>query len=138
MVESNQSGRFWPNLYEPLRGLGTKLSEFLSPASEASSDDNVYRISIELPGVSEDDIDLRVTNDSLVVSGEKTESREDKGETWYFSERHYGAFRRSFRLPPDADSESAEAHARDGVLEITVPRKDTAAKRGIKIDVKSK
>lgn len=137
MVETNQLGRFWPHLYEPLRGLGTRLSEWLAPASEASSDDNLYRISIELPGVSEDDIDLRIANDSLIVSGEKTETREDKGETWYFSERQYGAFRRSFRLPPDADADKAEAHAKDGVLEITVPRRTTESGQVRKIDIKT-
>ncbi len=73
MVETSQVGRFWPHLHEPLRGLGNRLSEFLSPASDASSDDSIYRISIELPGVSEEDIDLRVTGDSLIISGEKTQ-----------------------------------------------------------------
>ena len=82
MVESNQSGRLWPQLYEPFRSFGSKLSEWLSPASEASSDEDSYRISIELPGVSEADVQLSATKDSLTVSGEKSESREDKGETW--------------------------------------------------------
>lgn len=136
MVEANQSGRFWPSFYEPLRGLGTRLSEWLSPPSEASSDENQYRISIELPGVSEDDIELSVERDVLTVSGEKSESREEKGDTWYFSERHYGSFRRSFRLPADADAEQAEAHAKHGVLEISVPRRTAMTESGMKIQVK--
>jgi HSP20 family protein len=136
MVETTQTSRFWPHLYEPLKGLGTRISEWLSPASEASSDDNAYTISIELPGVSEDDIDLRIENDSLVVTGEKTEAREDKGETWYFSERQYGSFRRSFRLPPDADPSKAEAHAKDGVLEVTVPRRTQESSQAHKIEIK--
>jgi HSP20 family protein len=136
MVETTQTSRFWPHLYEPLKGLGTRISEWLSPASEASSDDNAYTISIELPGVSEDDIDLRIENDSLVITGEKTEAREDKGETWYFSERQYGSFRRSFRLPPDADPSKAEAHAKDGVLEVTVPRRTQESSQAHKIEIK--
>lgn len=115
---------------------GPRISEWLSPASEASSDDNAYTISIELPGVSEDDIDLRIENDSLVITGEKTEAREDKGETWYFSERQYGSFRRSFRLPPDADPSKAEAHAKDGVLEVTVPRRTQESSQAHKIEIK--
>ena len=137
MVEANQTGRLWPNLYEPVRGLGTKLSEWLSPASEASADDKAYRIAIELPGVSDEDIDLTVTKDLITVSGEKSETREEKGDTWYFSERQYGAFRRSFRLPPDADADGAEAHTKDGVLEVTIPKKPQAANEGRKITVKS-
>ena len=136
MVESNQSGGLWPQLYGPFRNLGSKLSEWLSPASEASSNENAYRISIELPGVSEEDIHLSATKDSLVVSGEKSETREDKGETWYFSERQYGAFRRSFRLPPDAEGDKAEARIKDGVLEISVPRHRAEARQGKKIEVK--
>jgi HSP20 family protein len=137
MVEANQSGRFWPNLYEPLRGLGSRLSEWLSPASEASSNDAAYRISIELPGVAEEDIELTIAGDTLTVSGEKSESREDSGDTWYFSERSYGSFRRSFRLPPDADGEKAEAHSKNGVLEVTVPRRTKEQTQGKKIQVKS-
>ena len=134
MVESSQTG-LWPNLYAPLRGLGTRLSEWLTPASDASSDDAAYRITMELPGVPEDAIELTVDQGMLTVSGEKSESREDKGDTWYFSERQFGAFRRSFRLPGDADAPRAEAHVKDGVLEITVPRKapDTGEARRIEV-----
>ncbi len=136
MVETNQLGRFWPHLYEPLRGFGNRISDWLSPASEASSDDDIYRISIELPGVSEDDIDIRISDDSVIVSGEKSEKREDKGETWYFCERQFGSFRRSFRLPPDANGEKAQANVKDGVLEITVPKRSVKADKSRKIDVK--
>ncbi|EPX75764.1 Hsp20/alpha crystallin family protein [Salipiger mucosus] len=135
MVETNQGG-LWPNLYAPLKGFGTRVSDWLSPASDASSDDKAYRIAVELPGVSEDDIELNVEDGMLSVSGEKSETREDKGETWYFSEREYGSFRRSFRLPGDADADKAEAHVKDGVLEITVPRKPPESSGGRKIAVK--
>ena len=135
MVEPNQSSSLWPQIYEPFRNFGSKLSDWVSPASDASSDDAAYRISIELPGVSESDIQLQAVKDLLVVSGEKSETREDKGETWYFSERQYGSFRRSFRLPPDAAGESAEAKIRDGVLEITIPRIRVESHRGKEIKI---
>ena len=135
MVESNQSGGLWPNLYSPLRNFGSRIADWLSPASDASSDEDAYRISIELPGVGEDDIEVTSDSGVLIVSGEKSASREDKGETWYFSERQYGAFRRSFRLPPDADEAKIEAHMKDGVLDITVPRKkpESGAAKTIKV-----
>lgn len=135
MVESNNSGP-WPNLYAPFRGLGQKLSNLFSPASDASSDEGAYRIRVELPGVPEDAIELTVEDGLLTVSGEKTETREDKGDTWYFSEREFGSFRRSFRLPADADAEKAEAHMVDGVLQVVVPRKAADAARGKRIAVK--
>ncbi|MFC6639579.1 Hsp20 family protein [Sulfitobacter sp. JBTF-M27] len=136
MVESNQSASLWPHLYEPFSRMGTKLKSLFAPASDASSSDNVYRISVELPGVSEDDIELSAENGLLTVSGEKMEETEEQEGTWYFSERQYGAFRRSFRMPEDADIEQTEAHMKDGVLSITVPRRAPAESRGKKIAVK--
>lgn len=131
MVESNQSGNLWPQFTTPLRNLGNRIADWLSPASDASSDADAYRISVELPGVSEKDITLTADAGVLSITGEKTATREDKGETWYFTERQYGAFRRSFRLPADADDAKVEAHMKNGVLEITVPRKssDTGGRR---------
>ncbi len=136
MVEANQTSGLWPHLYEPFRNFGSKLSEWLSPASEASSNERAYRISIELPGVAEEDIHLSATDETLTVSGEKIESREDQGETWYFSERQYGSFRRTFRLPTDAQGSNAEASIKDGVLVVTVPRQPPEERQGRRIEVK--
>lgn len=127
-----------PNLYAPFRHIQNKLADWLTPASDASSDDAAYRIRIELPGVAEDAIDLSVEQGVMTVSGEKTETREDKGDTWYFSEREFGSFRRSFRLPGDADADRAEAHVANGVLEITVPRRAPDSGGGKKIEVKKR
>lgn len=135
MVETSQTSGLWPQLYEPFRNFGSKLSEWMSPASDASSDDQAYRVSIELPGVAEEDVTLSATQDVLAISGHKSEAREDKGDTWYFSERQYGAFRRTFRLPPDADGEKAEAHMKNGVLEITVPRHRAEERQGKTIKI---
>lgn len=137
MVETNQTG-LWPNLYAPLRNLQHRVAEWLSPASDASSDESAYRIRVELPGVPEDAIDLTVDQGVMTVSGEKSESREQEGETWYFSEREWGSFRRSFRLPGDADADKAEAHVKDGVLEILVPRRAPESGGGKKIAVKAR
>ncbi|WP_108835942.1 Hsp20/alpha crystallin family protein [Tateyamaria sp. Alg231-49] len=126
MVEKNAEYGRWPSLYdplfEPLRTLGHRVADWLKPASAASSNDDVYTISMELPGVSESDVDLSVHNGSLVIRGEKKTESEQKGDTWYFSERQYGAFSRSFQLPEDADGGKAQASMKDGVLEVTVPR----------------
>ena len=55
MVEKSHSTGFWPSLYEPFRTMGSRLAEWVAPASEASADDKVYRIALELPGVAEKD-----------------------------------------------------------------------------------
>ena len=136
MVEkSDHSGR-WPSLYDPLRSFGTRLAEWLSPATEASSDESAYDISMELPGVSDEDIELTVENGLVTVSGEKRSHEERKGDTWYFSERQYGAFRRTFKLPEDAQGDEASAKMKEGVLHVTVPKKaPEAASEAKKISI---
>lgn len=135
MVEKTPATSFWPSFYEPFRSFGTRLSEWLAPASEASSDDKVYRIAVELPGVVENDVDVTVDDGMVTVRGEKKESREEKGDTWYFSERQYGSFTRSFRLPADADEDGLRAELKDGVLTLTVPRAAPEAAKARKVPI---
>ena len=135
MVEKTPATSFWPSFYEPFRSVGTRLSEWLAPASEASSDGKSYRIAIELPGVEEKDVEVTVDDGTVTVKGEKRESREEKGETWYFSERQYGSFSRSFRLPADADQGAVSADLKDGVLTLTVARAAPEAARARKVPV---
>lgn len=122
MIEKSEHSGLWPSLYDPFRSFGSRMAEWLRPASEASSGGDAYDISIELPGVSEDDIELTVDDGVVTISGEKRSHEEKKGDTWYFSERQYGAFRRSFSLPDDAQGDQASAEMAEGVLHITVPK----------------
>ncbi|WP_309664106.1 Hsp20/alpha crystallin family protein [Tabrizicola sp.] len=127
MVEKSSASGFWPSLYDPFRLAGSRLADWLAPASEASHGDDGYRISMELPGVSEDEIHLSVEDGLVQITGEKKTSREEKGETWYFSERQFGSFSRSFRLPADADPAGVKAQMKDGVLTVTIPKRPAAA-----------
>ncbi len=132
MVDKSSLTGFWPSFYEPFRSFGTKLADWVAPASEASSDDGAYRIAMEVPGVEEKDIHLTVDQGVVTVKGEKKAEREEKGDTWYFSERQYGSFSRSFRLPNDVDEGAVKADLKDGVLTISVPKKkpaESSAKR---------
>jgi HSP20 family protein len=126
MVEKNAEHSRWPSLfdplYDPLRAFGHRVADWLRPATAASSNDDAYSITMELPGVAEGDIDLSVSNGTLVIRGEKKTEKEEKGDTWYFSERQYGAFSRSFQLPEDADGGKASASMTDGVLKVSIPR----------------
>ena len=134
MVESATPGGLWPSIYQPFARAGARLGEWLSPASEASSNESNYCISVELPGVAEEDVTLDVHDGVVTLKGEKREHTEKKGENWFFSERSYGAFSRSFRLPADADGDKAEATLKDGVLTIDVPRLPAdAGRKSVKI-----
>ncbi len=71
----------------------------------------------------------------VTVKGEQRDAREEKGDTWYFSERQYGGFSRSFRLPADADQGAVSAGLKDGVLTLTVARAAPEAARARKVPV---
>lgn len=134
MVEKSHTG-LWPSLYDPFRTFGQKLAEFLSPASDAKLADDTYTITMELPGVAGGDVELTVKDAVVTVRGEKKTEREEEGDTWYFTERQYGAFTRSFRLPPDADETGVGADLKDGVLTITVPRTEPKAEDERKVEI---
>ncbi len=135
MVEKTSLSSLWPSLYEPFRLAGSRIADWLSPASEASQDDNGYRISVELPGVAEEDIHLTVEDGMVEVKGEKKTSREEKGETWYFSERQFGSFTRSFRLPADADQAGVRAEVKNGVLTVVIPKKQQSEPKPKRIPI---
>ncbi len=136
MVEKSHTAGMWPQLYEPFRNFGSRVAEWLAPASDASSGEKGYRISMELPGVEEKDIDISVHEGVVSVKGEKSETKEEKGDNYFFSERQYGAFSRSFRLPADADPEAVSADLKDGVLTISVGRRSNEQAGAKKVEIK--
>ena len=123
MVETSHKSGFFPTLADPFRGLGARVADWFAPASEASAGKDAYRISVEVPGVAEEDLEITVHEGVLTISGKKQSSREEKGDTWFFSEREFGSFSRSVRLPPDADGDKVGAALKDGVLALTVPKR---------------
>lgn len=126
---------WWSQLLDPIRQIGARVAAFLSPSAEAAETAASYEITLELPGMSDDEIHLEIQGDRLVVTGEKRAQREESGKDHYYSERAYGRFRRSFRLPGDADLYSIGATHKDGVLTVTVPRYTSSRPAGRKIPV---
>ena len=135
MVEKSHTAGALPNLYEPLKSFGQKLADWFAPPSEASVSEDAYEIIVELPGVQDQDIDVSVHDGNLIVRGEKKSQREESGRTYFFSERVYGAFQRTFRLPPDADQNAIEASYGDGVLTLRVGKRGVDASDHRRIEV---
>jgi HSP20 family protein len=136
MVEKSHTAGWWPNLYEPLRTAGQKVADWFAPRSDASAMENAYEINVELPGVKPEDVDVSIHDNSLIVRGEKRTEREEKGKTYFFSEREYGSFQRTFRLPPDADAENIDASFADGILCLKVAKRSASEPGGRKIEVR--
>jgi HSP20 family protein len=109
---------------------------FSAPPIDISEDDKSYKLSAELPGLDAKDVDVSVSDDMLVLKGEKRQEKEQKDENYYFSERAYGTFQRSFELPASVDRDKITADFVKGVLTITLPKTATASKQK-KIEVKS-
>jgi HSP20 family protein len=110
---------------------------FSAPAVDVSEDDAAYKITAELPGLEEENIDIAISGDLLTLKGEKHSEREEKDKNHYLSERSYGSFQRSFVLPESVDRDKIAADLAKGVLTITLPKTPAAQKPSKKIQVKS-
>lgn len=90
------------------------------PSIDVNETDNEVKVTAELPGMNQDDIDLRVDDHILSISGERKDERGDKDRG--YSERYYGRFERRIALPRDVDEKACNATFRDGVLTVTFPK----------------
>lgn len=107
-----------------------------SPRIDVSENDKEIKISAELPGMDEKDIDVSLQNDMLTLKGEKKEEKEDKGKDYYRMERSFGSFSRTIPLPVEVETDKIEAKFKKGVLTITLPKTAKAVAETKKIPVK--
>ena len=98
------------------------IGNFVNASMNVSETDKEIRITAELPGVTEQDIDVSLDDDVLTIRGEKKFERKDDKENFHFVERSYGTFQRSLRLPYAVESEQVRASFENGVLTVTVPK----------------
>ena len=102
-----------------------------TPAYEVDEHEDHYLISLDIPGVSKNDVKVEVVDEKLVITGErKSEKRETEGRRYG---RFYGKFERTFKLPTDVDFDKIEARFENGVLELAVPKAEAARPRTIAI-----
>jgi len=110
---------------------------FSTPAVDMTEDDKAYKITAELPGLEEKNIDVAVSGDMLTLKGEKRYEKDEKDKNHYMAERAYGSFQRSFGLPDGIDREKIAAELSKGVLTITLPKIAEAQKPQKKIEIKA-
>lgn len=102
-------------------GWGNTLSTF-TPAINVAESDRDYKVTVELPGMDEQDIELSLHRDHLTIKGEKKQEHEEKGNGFHRVERSYGSFQRMIPLPQEVDAEQVTANFQKGVLTITLPK----------------
>ena len=108
-----------------------------APAVDVYEDEHQVTLKIEVPGIDEKDIDVRVENNTLTVQGERKIEKEEKEENYRRVERQYGSFTRTFTLPQTVDSEALKASYEHGVLTLTLPKKEAAKPKQIKVEINS-
>jgi HSP20 family protein len=107
------------------------------PIADIVEHEDKYEIALELPGVEEKDIHVRLSNGSLTVRGEKHGEREEKRKDYYLSERSFGSFQRTFRVPDGVDADKVTAEFKNGLLTVMLPKTQEAQQREKRIPVKS-
>jgi HSP20 family protein len=114
---------------------GTLSTRGWNPAVDIYETDHNVTLKAELPGIDPKDVDIRVEDGTLHLSGERKFEKEVKEENYHRVERTYGSFTRSFALPRSVDPDKVTAEYKDGVLTLTVPKKEEAKPKTIKVQL---
>jgi HSP20 family protein len=107
-------------------------SEF-SPACDLSESADAYQVRMDVPGIKPDDINVQVTGDSVRITGERKEEKEEKDKTYHRIERRSGSFCEVLRLPGAVNEEKVQAEFHDGVLTVTLPKSEATRTRTVKV-----
>jgi len=108
-----------------------------APAVDVYEDEHNVTLKVQVPGIDEKDIDIRIENNTLTLHGERKFEKEEKEENFRRVESSYGSFTRTFTLPQTVDAEKVTANYDKGVLKITLPKKAEAKPKQIKVNVGS-
>ncbi len=135
MSLQDRLNRLFNESYRPQGEDDWALGGTWAPAVDIYEHENNIVIKAELPGVDPKDVDIRLDNNVLTVKGERKLDHEVKKESYHRVERSYGAFTRSFTLPTTVDPSGIKAEYKDGVLRVTLPKREEAKPKQIQISV---
>ncbi len=133
----NRLNRFVRESYSPEGPEDTLTTSSFAPPLDVYEDEHHIILKIEVPGIDEKDIDVRIENTALIVHGERKFEKEEKEENFRRVERQYGSFTRSFTLPSSVDPAQVSADYEKGVLKIKLAKKAEAKPKQIKVNVGS-
>lgn len=104
------------------------INSGFSPKVDIAETKEAFELSVQLPGVNKEDIKIELEGNLLSISGERKFNKEESDKSWRKVESYYGAFSRSFTLPDNVDKENIKAQSKDGILLITIPKKQPEVK----------
>jgi HSP20 family protein len=125
----------YPRVAGPGRAIGGSRRDIWVPRVEAFQQGDTCTIRAELPGLRKEDVDVELTDEAVVIRGERRDERKEEREGFWRSEREYGQFYRAIPLPDGVIAESAEARFRDGVLEIHMKAAPADTSRGRRLEI---
>lgn len=126
-------GETMDQFFNDLGSGAPEANGLMSPAIDVSEDGGMLRVTAELPGLEKKDIELQVKDGILTLRGEKKQEEESKDRNYHRIERRYGAFYRALALPDSVDSSKVEASFKNGVLTVTLPKREETRPRSIPI-----
>lgn len=112
---------------------GNVVTSDWAPAVDIKEEDNRYLISADIPGVKPEEIDVNMEDGILPIKGERESKTEEERDNYKRIERSYGVFYRRFTMPDNADADKISAKCEHGVLEVSIPKKETAQARKISV-----
>jgi len=127
--------RFFREAFSPAMGGGEVSTRTWAPPVDIYENGDNLVLKAELPGINPDDVEIRVEDNTLYLKGERKFEKEVKEQSYHRVERSYGAFTRTFSLPNSVDADKVAANFKDGVLTLTMPKKEEAKPKTIKINV---
>jgi HSP20 family protein len=127
--------RFFREAFSPVFGEGEVSTRTWAPPVDIYENGDSLVLKAELPGVNPDDVEIRVEDNTLYLKGERKFEKEVKEQNYHRVERSYGTFTRTFSLPNSVDADKVGATYKDGVLTLTMPKKEEAKPKTIKINV---
>jgi HSP20 family protein len=127
----------WNGNFAPSLLAETWAGGKIVPSLDVAEDDKAFRVSVELPGMTDKDVAVTVDERTLTIRGEKKEEKEKKDKDVFRRERAYGSFRRTIELPGDVEAAKIEAKFKDGILSIELPKTKEAQERVKQIPVKA-
>lgn len=101
----------------------------INPAMDIVDELDQFKVEVEMPGLSEEDLKISINNNVLTIKGEKTTSKKDQGKNYLMREINYGAYERNIVLPESVDIEKAKASFRKGMLWVAIPKKTSANRK---------
>ena len=135
MTTQREFDRLFREAFAPALAEGEVSTRTWAPPVDIYENGDNLVLKAELPGINPDDVEIRVEDNTLYLKGERRFEKEVKEQNFHRVERSYGTFTRTFSLPNSVDADKVSANYQDGVLTLTMPKKEEAKPKTIKVNV---